>query len=134
MKNGLIEFRAFGDERGYLVSLEENRNIPFTIRRVYYIYGTNEQPRGFHAHKDLQQVLICLSGSCKVSLENGEEKEEYQLSNPNQGLFIDNMIWREMYDFSEDCILMVIASNYYDENDYIRNYDDFKSFVKVIGG
>lgn len=125
MKNELLNFQAIGDERGYLVSLESNRNIPFNIKRVYYIYGTNEQPRGFHAHKKLQQVLVCVKGTCKVMLDDGQEKLEYLLNQPDYGLVIKEMIWHEMYDFSEDCVLMVLASDYYEENDYIRKYENF---------
>lgn len=131
MQNDLLIFNTISDERGCLVSLEENRNIPFDIKRVYYIYGTDKsQPRGFHAHKKLQQVLICVSGSCKVLLDDGREKKVYTLKNPNEGLFIDKMIWREMYDFTDDCVLMVIASEYYDESDYIRDYSKFISEIK----
>ncbi|MGG2084510.1 WxcM-like domain-containing protein [Lysinibacillus pakistanensis] len=130
MKNELINFQAIGDERGFLVSLEGQRNIPFAIKRVYYIYGTNDQPRGFHAHKNLYQVLVCVKGSCKVLLDNGQEKQEFSLNQPNQGLVVGKMIWREMYDFSEDCVLMVLASDYYDEEDYFRNYNDFIKNIK----
>ncbi|MGE6513587.1 GNAT family N-acetyltransferase [Lysinibacillus sphaericus] len=132
MKNPLLNFRAIGDERGYLISLEAQRNIPFDIKRVYYIYGTNEQPRGFHAHKELQQVLVCVKGSCKVLLDHGQKKEEYILEEPNQGLVINKWVWHEMYDFNEDCVLMVLASEYYDEEDYIRDYGDFLLKRSVI--
>ncbi|KJG02559.1 sugar 3,4-ketoisomerase [Photobacterium angustum] len=122
----LIEFSELGDERGGLISLEQNKNIPFDIKRVYYIFGTKQGvARGFHAHKDLQQVAICLKGSCRFILDNGVKRESIFLDKPNTGLFINNMMWREMHDFSEDCVLAVLASDYYDEADYIRNYDDF---------
>ncbi|WP_341201687.1 FdtA/QdtA family cupin domain-containing protein [Planomicrobium okeanokoites] len=121
-----IKFREIKDERGSLVSLEENSNIPFNIQRVYYLYNlTDNKPRGFHAHKNLKQILICVKGSCKVLLDDGNKKEKYLLNEPNKGLFVDKMIWREMHDFSEDAVLMVLASELYDENDYIRNYDEF---------
>lgn len=125
MNERLQKFHTIGDKRGYLVSLEENRNIPFSIKRVYYIYGTNDQPRGFHAHKELQQILVCVSGSCKVKLDDGKSQSVYTLSAANEGLFVDKMIWREMYDFSNNCVLLVLASNYYDEEDYIRDYEEF---------
>ena len=125
-----LEFNVIGDERGYLVSLEANHNIPFNIKRVYYIYGTNNQPRGFHAHKELRQVLVCVKGSCKVLLDDSIEKNEYSLNCPNQGLLVDEMIWHEMHDFSEDCVLMVLASDFYDEEDYIRNYQEFITLTK----
>lgn len=125
MGKQLRNFHTIVDERGYLVSLEENRNIPFSIKRVYYIYGTNDQPRGFHAHKELQQMLVCVSGSCKVKLDDGKNQSVFTLSAANEGLFVDKMIWREMYDFSDNCVLLVLASNYYDEEDYIRDYEEF---------
>ena len=121
-----IEFDLLGDERGSLISLEENKNIPFDIKRVYYIFGTEQGvARGFHAHKNLQQVAICVKGSCRFILDNGKCRESIVLDSPSVGLYIDNNKWREMHDFSEDCVLMVLASNYYDEADYIRDYDKF---------
>ncbi|MBL0550672.1 WxcM-like domain-containing protein [Aeromonas caviae] len=127
----LIDFPVLGDERGSLLALEGNKNIPFDIKRVYYIYGTqNGVARGFHAHKELKQVAICLNGSCRFVMDNGIEKSDVVLNSPSQGLLIDTMQWHEMYDFSSDCILLVLASNVYDEADYIRNYDDFLTFAK----
>lgn len=126
MKDNIISFNVIGDERGNLVSLEEMKNIPFEIKRVYYLYDLQKDlPRGFHAHKELQQVLICVKGSCHVLLDDGKEKETYLLDQPNKGLLVDKMIWHEMQDFSEDCVLMVLASEYYDEGDYIRDYEEF---------
>lgn len=122
----LIEFPALGDERGALVALEANKTVPFAIKRVYYIFDT--QPgtsRGFHAHKALQQVAICVKGKCRMLLDNGKEREEVWLDEPTKGLIINDMIWREMHDFSPDCVLLVLASEHYDESDYIRSYDDF---------
>lgn len=122
----LIEFNHLGDDRGGLISLEQKQNIPFDIKRVYYIFDTKEGvARGFHAHKDLQQVAICVKGSCRFILDNGVQRELVILDKPNIGLFIDSMMWREMHDFSDDCVLMVIANHHYDEVDYIRDYDDF---------
>ncbi|WP_323881567.1 sugar 3,4-ketoisomerase [Aeromonas caviae] len=127
----LIDFPVLGDERGSLLALEGNKNIPFDIKRVYYIYGTqNGVARGFHAHKELKQVAICLNGSCRFVMDNGVEKSDVVLNSPSQGLLIDTMQWHEMYDFSSDCILLVLASNVYDEADYIRNYDDFLQLAK----
>ena len=126
MENILIDFDINRDERGSLVSLEQLKNIPFEMKRLYYIFEMKDNlPRGFHAHKDLLQVLVCLKGSCKVLIDNGKEKNEFTLNNPNQGLFIGHFLWREMYEFSSDCVLLVLASEYYDEADYIRDYDDF---------
>lgn len=120
------EFQQHGDERGQLVALEELKDIPFEIKRVYYMYDTKDGVhRGFHAHKTLEQIMICIHGSCKVLLDNGAEKKRVFLEKPYEGLYISNDIWREMYDFSEDAVLMVLASDYYDEEDYIRDYDEF---------
>lgn len=129
----LLEFKVFGDDRGSLVSLEQNKNIPFDIKRVYYIYGTKEiVRRGFHAHKNLSQVLICVSGSCKILVDDGKTKKDVLLESPEKGLLITGLIWREMFDFSPDCVLMVLASDYYDESDYIKSYDDFMEMVKNV--
>lgn len=122
----IIKFDVHGDERGQLVALEENKNIPFEIKRVYYIYGTvADAVRGRHAHKDLQQVLVCVHGKCKIHLDNGCEAEEILLDKPNEGIYVSNNIWREMYDFSADAVLLVLASNAYDESDYIRDYEEY---------
>jgi len=128
----LINFKVLGDDRGGLVSLESPINIPFKINRTYYIYGTKQGvSRGFHAHKELQQVAICISGSCRFLLDDGITQSEVTLSDPAQGLFIDKMQWREMHDFSEDCVLLVLASHIYDEADYIREYDHFIGELNV---
>lgn len=126
-----IKFRKNGDARGQLVALEQNGNIPFTIKRVYYIYNTlNNVVRGKHAHKKLKQILICVSGSCKILLDDGTSKKNIILNKPYEGLYISNDIWREMYDFDDNTVLLVVASEKYNENDYIRNYDDFIKYIK----
>lgn len=126
----LINFNLLGDSRGGLISLEGNKNIPFPIKRVYYIYNTNTGvSRGFHAHKALKQVLIAVSGSCEILLDDGIKKEKIKLSSPEKGLLIEHNVWREMHNFSADCVLLVLASEYYDENDYIRNYNKFKNYI-----
>lgn len=126
MKVELINFKIKGDNRGSLIALEANKNIPFDIKRVYYIFGTKDNvQRGFHAHKQLKQVAICLNGSCKILLDDGNEKNTILLDKPEKGLVIRKMIWRKLFDFTEDCILIVLASELYDENDYIRNYEEF---------
>ena len=125
----LIDLPNFGDERGGLVAIESNQSIPFEVQRLYYIFNTVDKPRGFHAHIDLKQVAICLKGSCRFILENGSNKEEVILDNPTQGLVIEGLIWREMHDFSEDCVLLVLASDHFTESDYIRDYQKFLSVV-----
>ena len=123
-------FQQHGDERGQLVALEEMRDIPFEIKRVYYMYDTGEGVRrGYHAHKSLEQILICIHGSCKILLDNGTEKKVVPLEKPYEGLYVSNNMWREMYDFSFDAVLLVLASELYDESDYIRNYDKFLEYV-----
>ena len=124
------QFQIHGDERGQLVALEEMKDIPFKVKRVYYMYDTKAGVRrGFHAHKCLEQILICIHGSCKILMDNGDEKAEVLLDKPYEGLYISNAIWREMFDFSSDAVLMVLASEYYDESDYIRNYDEFLKYI-----
>ena len=126
-----IAFQSKGDDRGSLVALESAKNIPFEIKRVYYIFDTkSDVVRGLHAHKDLLQVMVCLKGSCRVVLDNGSNKEQVVLDTPDKGLLLDSMMWREMHDFSENCVLLVLANEHYDESDYIRNYDDFLEIMK----
>lgn len=125
-----ITFDVHGDNRGQLVAINANKDITFDIKRVYYMYDTTKDViRGKHAHKSLEQILICTSGSCKIMLDDGKEKKTVLLNNPRKGLYIGNAVWREMSDFSNDAVLMVLASNYYDEGDYIRDYNEFLKFV-----
>ncbi len=127
----LIKFPVHGDHTGSLVALEKGEDFPFDIRRVYYIWGTDKNAvRGKHAHRKLEQVIVCTSGSCDFILDDGHERETIHLDNPTEGLHIKNNIWREFTNFSPDCVVMVLASEHYDESDYIRNYDDFLESVK----
>ena len=126
MQIKILPLQTHGDDRGSLIALEEGVNIPFAIKRVYYLFNTSKDVRrGFHAHKDLNQVVIAVRGSCRFLLDDGKERISLLLDDPTQGLLIESCIWREMYDFSEDCVLMVLANHLYDESDYIRNYDVF---------
>lgn len=126
----LIDFEEHGDERGSLVAIEENRDIPFDVKRVYYIFeNAKNVRRGFHAHLKLKQVLICVSGACKIHLDNGTETAEVLLDNPRKGLIIESNMWREMYDFTPGAVLLVLASEYYTEDDYIRDYEEFLKYV-----
>lgn len=125
-----VNFPPLGDSRGSLVALEAKKTVPFDIKRVYYIFGT--QPgvaRGFHAHRNLKQVAICVTGQCRMVLDDGKKREEVWLDSPTKGLLIDDLVWREMHEFSPDCVLLVLASQHYDETDYIRNYDVFLKAV-----
>jgi dTDP-4-dehydrorhamnose 3,5-epimerase-like enzyme len=131
MKVEKFYFDIRGDEKGNLISLEENKNIPFNLKRVYYIFNTKDKVRrGFHAHKALDQILICISGSCEILLDDGKEKQTIFLSKPNEGLLVKRMIWHEMFNFSSYCVLLVLAHEYYDESDYIRNYQEFIKITK----
>lgn len=126
MDSFMVTFQEHGDERGMLVALEYERECPFPIKRVYYMYDTKVNVRrGYHAHKKLQQLLICVNGSCRIHLDDGEETREVMLDTPKKGLYIGNGIWREMYDFTPGTVLMSLASELYDESDYIRNYQKF---------
>ncbi len=130
--NPQVEFQIAGgpDARGRLIALEGGRNVPFEIRRVYYLTNLMPgKPRGFHAHRALRQLAVCVAGSCRFVLEGRFGSQEIVLSSPTVGVLIDPMVWHEMHDFSEDCVLMVLASEYYDESDYIRSYEDFQKIV-----
>lgn len=126
MNYKLINMKIFGDERGKLISLESNISVPFEIKRVYWIYDTlpNEE-RGFHAHKNMEQIIVAMDGACEFVLDDGKSRESVWLNRPDLGLYIGKNMWREMRNFSYGCKLMVLASEYYDEKEYIRNYDEF---------
>lgn len=130
MISELQKFKVMGDERGQLIALEENKEIPFDMKRVFYIFATNSDlPRGQHSHFKTKQFLIAVNGSCKVTLDNGKEKETFDLNSRDVGLFQDALIWGTMHDFSEDCVLMVLANDVYDIKDYITDYN---KFLKVV--
>lgn len=127
----LVRLQRHGDARGSLVSIEDQRNVPFVIRRVYYLFDTKaDVRRGFHAHKELNQMAIVVRGSCRFHLDDGAEAVDLLLDSPAQGLMLPPLLWHEMYDFSEDCVLMVLADGHYDESDYIRNHEEFLKLVK----
>jgi len=132
LKYRLLNLKIMGDARGSLIAFEEAQNVPFDIKRIYCIFDTSTDTlRGEHAHRDLKQVMFCPKGSCDVLIDDGIKKIEFNLDNPTKGLYIEGTIWREMYNFSPDCVLTVLANNYYDENEYIRNYNDFLKAVNV---
>ncbi len=132
-KYSVIEFKEYGDERGNLVVAEGSGfDIPFDIRRVFYMYGSDPDiKRGNHANRYTKFVLINVSGSSKVLVDDGEKKEIIVLDKPRMGLYLGPMVWKEMYDFSPDSVLLVLASEHYIENEYIRDYD---AFIKEIKG
>jgi len=113
--------------------LEEQNNVPFEIKRVYFIYNTDPNlPRGFHAMKESLQVLVCLKGSCDVILDDGEKKSTYHLNALNQGLFIDKLVWHVMDNITEDCVLMVLSNDIYNEEDNVRNYKTFMEMKRLV--
>ncbi|MEZ8128744.1 sugar 3,4-ketoisomerase [Enterovibrio norvegicus] len=116
----------YGDDRGSLVAIEANETIPFEVKRIYYIFDTEKEvQRGFHAHKNLKQFVICVKGTCDFILDDGSERTTFKLDSAKEGLFIDGVYWREMHNFSDDCVLLVLASEHYSKEDYITNYEDF---------
>lgn len=128
----ILNFCQKGDSRGYLIALEGEKDIPFDIKRVFYIYGSNaEVIRGQHANRKTEFVLINLAGICKIKIKDGDGNEAvFCLDKPHIGLYLPNMIWKEMYDFSDDSVLLVIASEHYDSEEYIRNYQEFVEEIK----
>jgi len=130
MLANFIDFRIRGDELGWLIALEGERNVPFPIKRVYYIFGTRPGVRrGRHAHHKLRQLIVCLAGTCSILLDDGRQTEEVRLARNDQGLLLEPMVWHEMFDFSPGCVLLVLADQWYDETDYIRSYSAFKAAV-----
>ncbi len=120
----LFKFLSINSKYGNLTPIEELVDVPFDIKRIYYITKVPQDiSRGFHAHRKLHQVLICLNGSVKIKVKSPKEETEFILDNTSVGLYIGPYIWREMYDFSENTVLLVLASDYYKEDDYIRNID-----------
>ena len=123
-----------GDERGSLIAIESGRDVPFAIARVYYVFGTTPGVnRGCHAHHKLRQLAIAVAGSCTMLLDDGQKRVAVRLDEPTQGLTMGPMIWREMTDFSPDCVLIVLADAVYDESDYMRDYNDFLAVVAAAG-
>ena len=126
----LIEFNQKGDSRGNLVVVEGNNNVPFDIKRVFYIYGSDPDViRGNHANRESEFVLINVSGTSKVKVDDGKRQTVYDLDRPHIGIYLPKMIWKEMYDFSADSVLLCLASTIYDPDEYIRDYNDFLSII-----
>lgn len=128
-----INFNLLGDDRGSLIALEVNKEIPFVVRRVYFILDTKEGVRrGFHAHKTLNQIAFCVTGSCTFLLDDGNEQVLVDLDSPHKGLYIGPDLWREISNFSENCALVVIADQEYDESDYIRSHSEFLNYINQL--
>jgi dTDP-4-dehydrorhamnose 3,5-epimerase-like enzyme len=131
MSAQLKPVKKISDDRGHLCVLEEGRDVPFPIKRVYYMYGASpDTPRGFHAHKKLRQLAVCITGSCRMVLDDGKNRQDILMNETSGTVMIGPMMWREMHDFSHDCVLLVLASDVYDEADYIRDYEQFKREIK----
>lgn len=130
----IVEFKEYGDERGNLVVIEGSGiHIPFDIKRVFYMYGSDSDViRGQHANRDTSFVLINVSGSSKIKIDNGRQQTIVELNKPRMGLYLEPMLWKEMYEFSADSVLLVLADTHYNENEYIRNYDDYLKEIGVI--
>jgi dTDP-4-dehydrorhamnose 3,5-epimerase-like enzyme len=128
----IIDLPKIADSRGNLTFVEGGRHIPFEINRTYYLYDVpGGAERGGHAHKELHQLIIAISGAFDIVLDDGREKKRYHLNRSYFGLYVCPMIWREMDNFSSGAVCLVLASNYYDEADYYRNYDDFVAAIRI---
>ena len=127
----LLKFNDLGDERGNLVVIEGNQSIPFDIKRIFYIYGSDSTVvRGKHANRDSEFVLVNVAGTSKVMITDGKNKEIVELTKPMEAVYLPKMVWKEMYDFSSDSVLLVIASTHYDGKEYIRNYDEYLKIME----
>lgn len=127
----MIEFPQKGDDRGHLVIVEGNQDIPFEIKRVFYIYGSDKDViRGKHANYNTEFVLINVAGTSKVKVDDGTKQKIFSLDRPHTGIFLPRMVWKDMYDFSEDSVLLVLASEHYDETEYIRSYSEYLEIMK----
>lgn len=123
----MLEFQQYGDERGHLVVIEGTKDIPFEIKRAFYIYGSDSDViRGQHANRKTEFVLINVAGKSKIKIKDGEGNEAiYCLNRPHTGIYLPTMVWKDMYDFSENSVLLILASEHYDNEEYIRDYDNF---------
>lgn len=128
----MVEFPQHGDDRGHLVIVEGGMDIPFEIKRTFYIYGSDRDViRGQHANRKTQFVLINVAGTSKVKVRDGKGNEVvFSLNRPHTGVYLPEMVWKEMYDFSEDSVLLVLASEHYDANEYIRDYKEYEKIVR----
>lgn len=128
----MLEFPQNGDERGHLVIVEGEKDIPFAIKRAFYIYGSDKDVvRGQHANRRTEFVLINVAGKSKVKIRDGEGNEIiFCLNRPHTGLYIPTMVWKDMYDFSEDSVLLCLASEHYDPTEYIRDYDEYVKEIR----
>ena len=130
-KHYLFEIKPFSDEDGFLTVIEEEKQIPFKIKRIFYEYGVEKTSlRGKHANKNSRFCLIAVSGTCDVIVEDGIKRNIYHLDTPNKILYLDKMIWKTMTNFSKNCVLLVLSDSLYNKNEYIRDYEQYKKLVK----
>jgi len=130
--NKIIDLPTVNDDAK--LTFLEGKNLPFSVKRIYYISGADPNlPRGYHAHKTNKQFLICLQGSLTLVLDDGQHRETLVLNNPQQGVLVANNVWHEMHDFKRDTILLVLASENYNESDYIRIYPQFHKYIRNNG-
>lgn len=126
-----VNFKTITDKRGSMIPIEYPKQLEFPLKRIYYIYDVDKnERRGFHSHNDLEQILIAVNGSIKILVKTPYEEEIIELNDPSKGLYIGPMVWREMFDFSDQAVLLVLASHEYDESDYIRNYEEYEEKAK----
>lgn len=128
----ILNLDEIGDPRGYLVAVENNKNIPFEIKRVFYVYGSQEKiVRGKHAHYRAQQLIICINGSCDFTVDDGSRRETIKMDSRTRALYIPAGVWDEFTNFSPDCVVMVLSDELYDPDDYIKNYEEFLEWKKT---
>lgn len=129
----LINLKYFDDKNSTLIAIEKQVNCPFEVKRIFYIFDIPKNTiRGEHANLNSEFFFIALKGECKIKIDNGKEQKNFILNNPKQGLYMDKMLWKQMYDFSKDCILLVLSNTLYDTNEYIRDYNEFLKAVDDI--
>ncbi len=123
----IVNIRVIEDSRGKMIPIEYPKQLEFPLKRIYYIYDVGKKERrGYHSHNELEQILIAVHGKIKILIKTPYEEEIVELDSPDKGLYIGPMVWREMFDFEDEAVLLVLASHEYDESDYIRNYEDYK--------
>jgi len=131
MNYKILDFNVFGDSNGHLISCQNLVNCPFDVKRVFWIYDTKPKVvRGSHANRNSEFLLVAINGSCKIKIDNGEKQEVVSLDNPHTALYLNKMMWKEMYDFSYNATLLVLTNTLYDETEYIRDYNEY---LKEVG-
>lgn len=128
-----LEFPQLGDDRGHLVVIEGNQTIPFDIKRIFYIYGSDKDVvRGQHANINSEFVLINVNGTSKVRVSDGKEEKIYELNQQHTGIYLPKLVWKDMYDFSDDSVLLVLSNEHYDGNEYLRDYNEYLDYINNL--